>query len=839
MMLYRMFFVLAMFPTAASLIAQEIGPDLTARWKQEFNLVQEEVRVLGDKALPQEYGKTTVQVNLQSPVDVVCSRTQALLDRIAQLPGAPAMGKLQSELTALRSRAASHPADEALFLEVCALRQRIALSNPLIDFDSLLFTAYEGDSLIHLHNNAAASAKVCAGAGLYIVSGIKSGKYSVVDLLEKAPVTNGRYQGKILSNRNPEWMNKAIFNSLALSYDAKQIVFSWAQGKLPKGSKGIWNCRGGWLTPESSLHLFKVGTDGSNLQQLTDTRAANDYHPCWHPDGQRIIFISDRMLNSERCGGNSVTGNLFIMNANGENLYPISWHETSELNPSIDNNGMLVYTRWDYVDRHQTAYHNMWICYPDGRDPRAYHGNYGGRQYPMAEIFIRAIPGSQKYMALASGHHSQPQGNIVLIDLTHKDGDAGQLTTFWPGMALKSDGWPNRKTDGVLQKNHCDPWPLSEDFAIVGRNSEIVLVDRFRNEILLYDAAKVLMETNGFPVRFPTPLKARPAPPCIADRTFQGVNRPKAPPATISVVNVNESDYAWPPDTKITALRIVQILPKPAVVDGDPALSGEIDLPRIGYASQSSARMILGTVPVEPDGSAYFEAPVEREIYFQALDEKGMAVATMLSGTYVHPGEQLTCIGCHEDKSKAVATKGVRKAFQRPPSRITPDVDGSCPLTYHRLVKMPVFDKKCLPCHIKEGKGIQDFSYWKSPDDEMRKNKSKKIDCAGDIHKYVRYYELVGGRSTPKERLAYGSPLLKYLDPSHYGVALSAEEFHRVTLWLDANSLELGTFDLMKERIDKQRKGEVVWPSGPPLYEGVNYYGVDPANPTGVQRPVP
>ena len=62
------------------------------------------------------------------------------------------------------------------------------------------------------------------------------------------------------------------------------------------------------------------------------------------------------------------------------------------------------------------------------------------------------------------------------------------------------------------------------------------------------------------------------------------------------------------------------------------------------------ARMPLGIVPVEEDGSAYFEAPVNKAILFQTVDESGQAIQTMRSLTYVHPGEYLSCIGCHEDK---------------------------------------------------------------------------------------------------------------------------------------------------------------------------------------------
>ena len=55
---------------------------------------------------------------------------------------------------------------------------------------------------------------------------------------------------------------------------------------------------------------------------------------------------------------------------------------------------------------------------------------------------------------------------------------------------------------------------------------------------------------------------------------------------------------------------------------------------------------------MEEDGSVYCEAPVGKALYFQLLDEKGMAVHSMRSATYVHPGEHLSCLGCHEDKWK-------------------------------------------------------------------------------------------------------------------------------------------------------------------------------------------
>ena len=85
----------------------------------------------------------------------------------------------------------------------------------------------------------------------------------------------------------------------------------------------------------------------------------------------------------------------------GSDIICLSFHETHEWQPSVTNDGMLVYTRWDYVDRDTNIAHHIWTCYPDGRDPRSFHGNYPERREsrPWMEMDIRAIPGSHKFVA--------------------------------------------------------------------------------------------------------------------------------------------------------------------------------------------------------------------------------------------------------------------------------------------------------------------------------------------------------------------------------------------------------------------------------------------------------
>ena len=790
----------------------------------------------------------------KTPTDLVLRRTRALLNQILQMANAPDLSQLDSELTELESRL-QHDDTEEGFFEACLLRREIAMQNPLLDFDELLFTGYAAKEWIIQGANVANYSVRAPGAGLYTVSGFKSGTATVKDVLENAVVQPGpynTYNGKTLSNKNPEWEGDALFHCPALSYDGTEVIFSWAPD--------IQGDKYGDRAPNMQFVLFKMNLDGSGLTQLTEHPWSNAYHPCWLPNG-RIVFISERLDRQERCGGNRLGGNLFSMKADGSDLFPLSWHETNELYPSVDNSGMIVYTRWDYVDRKFSTGQHLWTCYPDGRDPRAPHGNYGRPGDPDCEVAIRAIPGTQGlYSAIETGHHSCYFGNLVIIDTRKNENVEQPMHHFWPGTKDHGDKGFNRGATSPdvkveLDRFYLEPWPLSKEFHIVTLIGKVLLVDRFRNEILLYDAGSLLGER--IPARFPQPVKARPKPTSIPVQTYQGERRKDSPKATISVQNVYEADFEWPEGTKITQLRVVQIIPKAWSLR-----SGHNDA-MIGYSDGGIPRLALGVVPVEEDGSAYFEAPIECEIYFQALNEKGMAVQTMRSGTYVHPGEHLSCLGCHEDRWSATPVAGTPKALTREPSKLEPEPEGSCPLSYARLVRIPVFEKKCAPCHQDSGKGIS-FGYWKDMTCPEYKEahglpKAKGISpqyTPGDIERFVRWhfasasngacewtkangigwgnpfkvgsefaYEEEEWRTKPGTFGALASKLTKHLTPDHHNVQLTDEEFRRVVVWMDLNALNLSTHDPDDEVKARQKAGEVVWP----------YIDVDPSNPTHVQ----
>jgi hypothetical protein len=740
----------------------------------------------------------------RDPLDVVLRRTGALLANLTKMKRAPDLGKEASQLAELKAAAAGSAKRRELFDKATKLRRRIAFKNPLLDFDEILFVGHHKSRYNHMCDQYYGFNSV-PGGGLYVLSDAFGPNPSVRDVLARSVVKRGRLKGRKLEGGS--------FISADLSWDAKTILFAYAE--CGKGKP--WS-------PEKSFHVFKVNVDGSNLVQLTDG-IWNDFDPCFLPSG-RIAFVSERRGGFLRCGGRPCpTYTVHGMMPDGSDIIPLSHHETHEWHPSVDNAGMIVYSRWDYVDRDSDIAHHLWLSYPDGRDPRSFHGNYPERREsrPWMELAIRAIPDSHKYLAVAAPHHGQNYGSLVLIDHRLEDDDAmSQVRRITPEVAMpeseSAPGVPHRKgRHSPRAEVYGTPWPLSEDYCLSvydprQKHYGIYLVDSFGNKELIYRDARV-------PCLDPIPLRARPRPPVIPVKTTQAAADRKGRTertATIAVMDVYDADFEWPKDSKIKELRIVQIFPK---------ATPRVDVPRIGLADQALARGVVGTVPVEPDGSVFFEAPVGVPIYFQALDERGIAIQTMRSDTFVHRGEQLVCQGCHEPKRRALdaAREKVPAALRRAPSKIKPEADGSYPLIYPRLVQK-VLDKNCVPCHTKNKK---------APD--LTGGPSGKHGWSKSFQVLSRYgwgrhggngalYAKNAGcsRSIAGKIGARASKLFAMIEKGHPSRAsgssnkpngnklkLAPEDLRRITLWLDCNTCFFGAY----RDTDKQLLGEVVMPN--------------------------
>ncbi len=766
----------------------------------------------------------------RDPADIVIRRTRALWNDLSQNPDAK-VWDMEAELKSLEHDAKNTPVTavdnrKELYLRACALRRQIAFANPLLDFDRIVFVKHKRNPRTELGGDHM--------AGQYY--GIHATKGEGLFILEKA-FGNNPVAKNVINGNLPD----GAYLSPDLSFDGKKILFAYteAEGYNPaelasEDKNGLYNYSGlkCSFTDKNAWHIYSVDVDGSNLNQLSGG-VFNDFDPCWLPNG-KVAFISDRRGGFGRChmtangGAPWFTYTLHRMNIDGSAMERLSHHETCEWQPSVMHDGNIVYSRWDYVDRGFFQAHHPWTTTPDGRNALSIHGNYpkDWKDRPCMEMDIRAIPGSQNLVATAAAHHGQTYGSIVMVDPMVDDDDA-----MAPVRLITPDERFPESEYGYFCRDasYSTPWPLSEDYYICvfgypeqeeydrppsGSDSKktvenygIYLLDAFGNIELLYRDSKISCLS-------PIPLKARSTPPVIPDivqpyivdmdQKRMNLDRPEQvagaepesanyDPAVVSIMNVYESRHDWPENLKIKSLRIIQILPKSNPGRNNPA---------IGYGTEKNARVVLGTVPVEEDGSARFYLRPYIPVFFQALDEKGRAVQSMRSDVYTAPKENLSCIGCHENRRSAPPAQRSTIAMKKKPSIIKPEVEGSNPFSYVKLVQ-PVLDKNCVSCHKEGGK---------EPNLSGKIDDKQWLPSYRNLKPFAFYYDgggsFVESKTYPGKFGALASKLYQKLEKGHHNVKLSPDEMHRLALWLDCNSDFYGTY----EKVEEQRRGETVRP---------------------------
>jgi hypothetical protein len=275
---------------------------------------------------------------------------------------------------------------------------------------------------------------------------------------------------------------------------------------------------------------------------------------------------------------------------------------------------------------------------------------------------------------------------------------------------------------------------------------------------------------------YPLPIRPRRRPPTVGSQVVAGGPRE----AEVLLQDVYQGLETIPRGT-IRHLRLVGVPPKTHPTMNSPAM---------GITGDDPGKFVMGTVPVEKDGSAYFRAPSGVTFFLQALDEQGMAVQTMRSATYLQPGARRSCTGCHKHRQTAPLNVAATAA-SREPSKITTGPEGSWPLDYQVLVQ-PVLEGRCVSCHKPGGKAPK-FNLTASHSYNSLLDYGKP---SLRRHIQTRYRE---GRSSPGECASRMNPLWELLDSGHYDVKLTPDDRRRFIVWMDTYGQRLGSFDQGQE----------------------------------------
>ena len=549
-------------------------------------------------------------------------------------------------------------------------------------------------------------------------------------------------------------------------YDGRKILFSYRKG----GSE--------------HYHLYEINIDGTALRQLTDG-PYDDIEPTYLPGGG-IAFCSSRCNRWVMCWHVPVAI-LFRCDGDGRNIRMLSSNAVTENTPAVLNDGRLIYTRWEYNDRSQLAYHHLWTMNPDGTGVMTFYGNMHptGMPYNIARrqgnvvayenvpgswamLDARPIPGTDKIIASFSPGHGRRE---------HE----GYLTVVDPGSG--PDDEPSARQ---IQKSGSwrDPWPVAAGLFLAVRRNELYLVDDQGRTRLLHTLAGL---PQAWMLHEPRPLRPRPREPLAPTR-----REPAQASGTLVLADVTRGrNMKGVAAGEIKKLLVMEQLPGP--FHDSPGFDG------ISLWGAFTIARILGTVPVEADGSAHFTVPPMRSLFFAALDKDDLAVKRMQSFVTLQPGETTSCVGCHEPRVVAPANgRGATlTALKRPPSRIEPLADLPQIVDFRRHIQ-PILDRHCVSCH---GPAKADGNLRLDSGSGMPSHGRGRV-LSSYVALVCRLGEVVDGRNAhgnraPRTLGSGGSRLMTRLDVRHYKVNCSPRERAIIRLWLDSGAVANGTYAIM------------------------------------------
>ena len=539
-----------------------------------------------------------------------------------------------------------------------------------------------------------------------------------------------------------------------LHFDAERLLFSSI------GSNKRWQ-------------VFELKLGETTPSVVTPERDADidNYNGIYLPDG-RIIFDSTSTFVGVPCvGGADYVANLHLLSADRKNIRRLCFEQDNDWYPTVLPDGRVMFLRWEYTDSAHYFSRVLMSMNPDGTNQIEYYGS--NSYWPNSTFYAKPLPGQpNKFVGIVSGHHGVPRmGELVLFDLTSGRQENSGAVQRIPGYGKPVE---QKIVDGLADGSwprFLHPLPLADKYFLVAcqpRNNAnwgIYLVDVFDNQVLL-------REEPDYALLEPIPLKKTPTPPAIPDKVKLDEKI-----ATVSIQDIYTGrGMPGVPRGAVKALRVYQYEYSYRNMGGHYA---------VGMEGPWDVRRLLGTVPVHPDGSSYFEIPANTPISLQPLDAEGKALQLKRSWMVGMPGERVSCVGCHDDQNSGGVALKLTQAAQQAPAKLQPWHGPTRGFSFIREVQ-PVLDKYCVGCH--DGKQAERPRF-----DETGGHFPKSYSA---LHPFVRRNGPEGDYNTltPLEFHADTSDLVQILQKGHYNVKLDAEAWDRLITWIDLNVPALGTW---------------------------------------------
>ena len=641
--------------------------------------------------------------------------------------------------------------DEAVLVnaeKAVANKRAILLANPLLNGDKILTVRYQ----LGNRDRRAMAPELGTQSNNWSNQESARRRGFNADIVE---LSNLRDEVQIRTIYKPD--NTSSIADLKLHWDGDRAMFTQTM------SDNRWN-------------VFEVKLNNGDCKKLIDNPEPDleFYDGTYLPDG-RIIANSNIGYQGVPCvNGSDPVGNMVLYTPQSKNLRRLTFDQDANWNPVIMNNGRVMYTRWEYTDL--THYYTRIVMNmnPDGTEQKALYGS--GSMFPNSTFDVQPLPGyASAFVGIISGHHGVARsGRLILFDPAKaRKGAAGMLQEIPHRNRPIVEEVKDRLVDGVWPQ-FIKPSPLNDTYFLVAAKLDkndlwgIYLVDKFDNVTCLHK-----MEGEGY--ISPIAVRKTVTPPAIPDRVklddkqatvfiqdiYEGEGLKGIPRGTVKSLRLHAYEYAY--------------------------VQTQSDHNWHGIQSGWDIKRMLGTVPVEEDGSVIFKIPANSLVSIQPLDKDGVAVQWMRSWLTGQPGEIVSCVGCHEDQNQIVIPKRVI-ASQKAPHALTPPEGGPRSFTFDLEVQ-PILDRACIACHNGEGKAF-----------DLRGGKKDNRGYGTSYLNLHPYVHRQGGEGDmvvlyPYEYHPNTSELVRLLKKGHYNVQLTDAEWRKIYNWIDYNAPDKGYFN--------------------------------------------
>ena len=641
--------------------------------------------------------------------------------------------------------------DEAVLVnaeKAVANKRAILLANPLLNGDKILTVRYQ----LGNRDRRAMAPELGTQSNNWSNQESARRKGFNADIVE---LSNLRDEVQIRTIYKPD--NTSSIADLKLHWDGDRAMFTQTM------SDNRWN-------------VFEVKLNNGDCKKLIDNPEPDleFYDGTYLPDG-RIIANSNIGYQGVPCvNGSDPVGNMVLYTPQSKNLRRLTFDQDANWNPVIMNNGRVMYTRWEYTDL--THYYTRIVMNmnPDGTEQKALYGS--GSMFPNSTFDVQPLPGyASAFVGIISGHHGVARsGRLILFDPAKaRKGAAGMLQEIPHRNRPIVEEVKDRLVDGVWPQ-FIKPSLLNDTYFLVAAKLDkndlwgIYLVDKFDNVTCLHK-----MEGEGY--ISPIAVRKTVTPPAIPDRVklddkqatvfiqdiYEGEGLKGIPRGTVKSLRLHAYEYAY--------------------------VQTQSDHNWHGIQSGWDIKRMLGTVPVEEDGSVIFKIPANTPVSIQPLDKDGVAVQWMRSWLTGQPGEIVSCVGCHEDQNQIVIPKRVI-ASQKAPHALTPPEGGPRSFTFDLEVQ-PILDRACIACHNGEGKAF-----------DLRGGKKDNRGYGTSYLNLHPYVHRQGGEGDmvvlyPYEYHPNTSELVRLLKKGHYNVQLTDAEWRKIYNWIDYNAPDKGYFN--------------------------------------------